>query len=122
MPPKQVAAPATSAAAPKPKAAAAAPKPKAAPKAKSVAAKKATPRCSVRKLFGAIDADHSGEITLKEITAAFKEATADKKTKKSLTYPELTAACTKPRASSARRGGGCGIQVLPGGKAIQRPC
>ena len=78
---------------------------KTASKAKSATAKKATARCSVRKLFTAIDANESGTITLAEITKAFKEATSAKKTNKSLTYPELTAACNKPHASSARRGG-----------------
>lgn len=80
-------------------------KPKTAYKAKSATAKKATARCSVRKLLKAIDANESGTITLPEITKAFKEATSAKKTKNSLTYPELTAACNKPHASSARRGG-----------------
>jgi hypothetical protein len=64
---------------------------------------KSVKRCSVRKLFKAIDTDQSGEITLTELKKAFKHAAGDDKV---LTYEELKKSCQKVTGrKSSRRGG-----------------
>jgi hypothetical protein len=50
------------------------------------------PRCSVKKLFKAIDKDGSDTITLSEVKKAFNKAAGKRK---SLTYKKLKRACTK---------------------------
>ena len=63
---------------------------------------KSVKRCSVRKLFKAIDTDQSGEITLTELKKAFKHAAGDDEI---LTYEELKKSCQKATArKSSRRG------------------
>lgn len=71
------------------------------PPRKSATPSKKAARCSIRKFFDAIDDNGNGEITLAEVIKAFEQAAAPKTT---LTYPELTAACSKHiRRGSARR-------------------
>lgn len=53
-------------------------------------------RCSLRKLFNVMDADRSGEVTMTEVTTAFKKAAgSDNK----LSYEEMVKACRRSRAT-----------------------
>jgi len=55
-------------------------------------------RCSLRKLFNAIDADGSGEVTLAEVTKAFKKAAGKDEV---LTFDEFSKMCGKSYDSKA---------------------
>ena len=65
--------------------------------------RKSTKRCSLRRLFNTMDADHSGEVTMAEVTKAFKKAAGEDDR---LTFKEMTTACRRTPRSSTRRGAG----------------
>jgi Ca2+-binding EF-hand superfamily protein len=73
--------------------------------------RKSTKRCSLRRLFDAMDANHSGDVTMAEVTKAFKKAAGKDGI---LTFKEMTTACRRtPRTKkSARRGAGAGDDML----------
>jgi len=58
-------------------------------------------RCSVRKLFARMDVNGDGELTLKEVVAAFNKAAGQSKT---LTYKKMRRSCINHtrRKSNAR--------------------
>ena len=53
-------------------------------------------RCSLRKLFKVIDADKSGDVTLTEVTKAFKKAAGKSKR---LTYKKFAKSCRRSTKS-----------------------
>lgn len=65
--------------------------------------RKSTRRCSVKKLFQAIDKDSSGSITLPELKTAFKKAAGSDNV---LSYDEMQKACRKYAGNIGRELGG----------------
>ena len=68
--------------------------------------RKSTKRCSLRRLFDAMNANHSGDVTMAEVTKAFNKAAGQDGR---LTFEEMTKACRRtPRTRKSTRRGGLG--------------